>query len=207
MTARSKADYRLYNTAVRSARDGSRERAECAAYPGVVELKGIKAFKHDICKGAHPVFHEADGMYSEIAWKAGYSSFTADTDAQGTTHSEYLLGLKSCIYELRIPTYIVCGKREAAKLNPQAVKGIRFLYHHGSPAVLCAWFAGIPAGIETDVDAREHMVGKSSCILDPCCGFGNTARRAVSLRKRGIMADINEECVAYVQQGKYMQGE
>lgn len=195
--------YGRYNTGVRSAKGGDRERHAVEIADGPVTINGITALKHDICEGAVPLFHEADCIYSEIAWKAGYEAFTDGTEAEGSSHGDYLAGMLSCIYELKVPTLIVCGKREARVLRPHAQKPVRFTYHH-CPAVLAAWYTDIPEEIATDTDARDWIIASHECVLDPCCGFGNTARVAVCMGRRGIMADVDTECVSYMQKGLYI---
>ena len=126
--------YGRYNTGVSSARDGRRARHSVTIEPGPVTDGGLVTLVHDICKGAHPAFRGASCIYSEIAWRAGYATFTKGSEAEGSTHGDYLAGLLSCIYELRIPTLIVCGKREARQLRPQGQRGRTVVYHH-EPAV------------------------------------------------------------------------
>ena len=190
--------YGRYNTAVRSAKDGAREH-EQVDIDGAPEACGmVLSLVHDVCKGPAPEFTGADAVYSEIAWKAGYDTFTEGTDAQGSSHGDYLAGLLSVIHTLKVPTYIVCGRREERLLHPHESKPIKFVYH-GAPAILSAWYTSIADGITTDIESLEHMLASCNTILDPCCGFGNTMLRALKREKECIMADVDPECVEYVR--------
>ena len=190
--------YGRYNTAVRSAKDGAREHERVSIDGGPEICGGVLSLVHDICKGPAREFNGADAIYSEIAWKAGYETFTEGTDAQGSSHGDYLAGLLSVIHTLKVPAYIVCGKHETRLLHPHESKPIKFVYH-GSPAMLCAWFTAIPESISTDIEALEHILGSCGTILDPCCGFGNTMLRALKHGRSCVMADVDPECVAYVR--------
>ena len=199
------ASYGRYNTGVKSAKGGDREHVSVDIPKGPEICGKVLSMVHDVCRGSAPAFVGADCMYSGISWQAGYNTFVSGTDAHGTGHDEYLSGLLSMIEELHVPTYIVCGKREAKKLKPDSSKQIKLVYHN-CPAMLCAWNASIPENIGTDIEALEHLLGEHECVVDPCCGFGNTMLRALKHGKRCIMADVDTECIAYVRKlAKEMQ--
>lgn len=203
-------DYGRYNTAVKGRRDRERSAPpDDAGAPPAITAKtdehGITSLVHDICNGAHRSFRGAGCMYTEMAWKSGYRRFTEGTEAEGTSHGDYMAGILSCVYELRIPALIVCGKTEARKLGPEGSKEIWFAYHR-YPAMLCWWFMeeGLMDAVGSDIQAKEALIGRYGNPLDPCCGYGNTARTAVSMGTGGIMSDISPECIAYIQEGRYL---
>lgn len=196
--------YGKYNTAVKGRKDEVGASHKPESLEPYEDGNGIVSLTHNICEGAHEAFKACDCIYSEIAWQAGYGRFTEGTEAEGSSHADYLDGIVRCIEGLQVPAFIVCGKREAKRMQPDAQKDIAFMYHGGSRAVLAAWNAAIPDYVESELDARGCIIGEHSCVLDPCCGYGNTARIAVQAGKRGIMSDVNAECIAYIRSGGYL---
>ena len=190
--------YGRYNTAVKGRADSVRHTRGAAHTDRAERVGGVITLVHDICMGAAPEFSEAGCIYSEIAWRAGYKSFTTGTEAEHTSHGDYLAGLLSVIYSLQVPTLIVCGKHEERLLHPHDSKGIRFTYHH-CQARLCAWYTHVPEHVVNDIGACNYLIDAYDNILDPCCGFGNTMTRALQRGRGCIMADVDPECVQYVR--------
>lgn len=122
----------LYNTAVKARR--KTETPTNRKITGIFTGNGLKVFQHDLCSGIHPLFREADVIYSEPAWKNGYNIFTENTIAEGTIWKDYLKAIDHVCHTLKIPAFILAGNQFLKLLHPDKVKEISFNFHRGYKA-------------------------------------------------------------------------
>jgi len=153
--------------------------------------RGI-AFEWDITKGIHFLFWRAEALYTEPAWRDGYSRFLDRAGAAESTFGQYLYSLRKTIEIMRIPAYVVMGKHMLKMLSPPETSPVRI---HGYSALVGTWNAKVPPPGTTD-DILKFVCERYETILDPCCGYGNVARAA----KRFICSDINRKCIYYISE-------
>lgn len=164
-----------------------------------ITIKGVTLLKHDTCAGFIDTFYPCDCIYSEISWIKGYEKFTAGTIAEGSSYMDYIKGILNIVKTLNVPTFLVCGVYECRMLEPQRIEAIRFKYH-GNYKSCCAVYnmdEYLPFGDE--VAARAYVCKKYANVLDFNCGYGNIARDIVHYNKRGVLCDINTECLSYIK--------
>jgi hypothetical protein len=169
------------------------------------ERAGSVVAAHDIQKGAIPAFMRSDAIYAEPAWRDGYLIFAkrAGISADKTQYREYLSAIRGVIDDLRVPAYLVIGKHMIKALSPDHTVDLKL---HGYPCHLAIWNADRLSDVKKSEDVLPKLAEQYSCILDFCCGYGNTARaisvinaRALCIiNKRFVCTDINKKCVAYI---------
>jgi hypothetical protein len=162
------------------------------------ETGGSIVFRHDITHGMHPnYFKQADAIYSEPAWKDGYTKFLdrAGAKSGAADFRQYLSGMRQVILTLGKPTYVVLGRHMLRHLQPDHVVDIKL---HGYKCLLGVWHAEPPAGPKTNNDAVSFVADQYRKVLDFSCGYGNVARAMKEHGKQFICSDINRRCVYYV---------
>lgn len=157
------------------------------------EHLGSIVVRHNIEHGYHPDFQQADVIYAEPAWRNGYEKFMRRADTEGSFRS-YLASISNLICTLEVPSYIVMGQHMKKQLTPDHIIPIKL---HGYKCFLGIWNAE-PIEAATNYDAVNTIASVHSCILDFCCGYGNTARAAIRHGKRFICSDINGHCIYYI---------
>jgi hypothetical protein len=157
------------------------------------EADGSIALQHNIEDGPHHVFAQADVIYAEPAWRDGYDKFMHRAGATGDFKA-YLAAISNAILELDVPAYIVMGSHMKKQLAPDLTIPIKL---HGYRCLLGIWKADAIEA-RTNYDAVNRMAEEYSCILDFCCGYGNTAFAAKSHGKRFVCSDVNGKCIYYI---------
>lgn len=157
------------------------------------EAAGSIALHHNIEDGPHHKFSQADVIYAEPAWRDGYEKFMRRAGANGSFKS-YLSWISNVILALEIPAYVVMGSHMKKQLAPDITMPIKL---HGYKCLLGIWKADEIEAI-TNYDAVNQIAERYSCILDFCCGYGNTAIAAKRHNKRFICSDVNGKCIYYI---------
>jgi SAM-dependent methyltransferase len=162
------------------------------------EANGSVVFRHDLTSEIPSLFHNADAIYSEPAWRDGYAKFieraNAETDSSYLGYLNYLSSIEKTINKLTIPAYILMGKHMLKYIHPDQVKPINL---HGN-AVLGVWGTDIPPKSNAHDDVLNFVANNYGCVLDFSCGYGNVAKAMTQRHKRFVCSDINPKCVYYV---------
>lgn len=161
------------------------------------EKDGSVVFKHDITNGCHDVFWRADVIYTEPAWQHGYEIFANRAGInQPKPYKEYLLAIKDVIETLSVPAYVVMGRHMVRILRPECTAELRL---HGYKCLLGIYNAD-PINVPNNTAALQHVAQNPDyrCILDFCCGYGNTAAAALRAGKKFVCSDFNAKCVYYI---------
>jgi hypothetical protein len=160
---------------------------------------GSVVFASDLTRGIEPRYRRAEAVYSEPAWKDGYAKFAeragADTDPTYAGYLRYLHSIRSVIYELGIPAYIVMGKHMLKYLKPDRTLPIML---HGYECLLGIYNTTEDPIGRTNDDVLAWVADRYDCVLDFSCGYGNVARAMRQRDKHFICSDINPKCVYYV---------
>jgi hypothetical protein len=157
------------------------------------ESGGSISIKHNIEDGPHHVFSRADVIYAEPAWRDGYEKFMLRAGATGD-FKKYLVCISNVILALDIAAYIVMGRHMKRQLAPDLTMPIKL---HGYKCLLGIWKADAIEA-KTNYDAVNHIASEYSCMLDFCCGYGNTAVAAKNHNKRFVCSDVNRKCIYYI---------
>ena len=165
---------------------------------------GLTVFQHDICHGVHPLFRKATAIHTEIAWVAGYDKFTKGSIAEGSTFDEYCAAIGNLCRSLKVPAFIVCGKQNVKKLNPDRVRPVWYAFHRIDAMYAIFNYDGRFSPID-EYEGREFICRHFDVVLDPCCGYGIIAPVIQRHRKQGILSDINVPCLEYVNE-TYVKG-
>lgn len=185
-----------YNTAyIASGKNASNSKEVFGIYNG----GGITVLQHDICTGIHPSMRDADIIHTEIAWEQGYEKFTNNTIAEDTTFNQYLEGIRQLCKGLEIPSFIVCGKKLLKRLDPDRVIPITYRFH-SYPAYYAVYNYEGPISVKDEFEGRDFVARAGNTILDPCCGYGIIANDILKYSKKGILSDINTECLKYIKE-------
>lgn len=186
---------------------------------GFYSVNNSVVFRHDIVsKEIHPFFKDAEAIYSEPAWPAGYAIFCEranKTIIRGLDYSSYLLSILSVVYALKVPTYLIIGARMGKLIDsligdyipdldidwtfPTKILGYRAY-------VLTAFLTqdqinnllDQQCNIKNNTDIIEHVTSNHDHILDFSCGYGNIVESAMRKGKKFICSDFNGKCVYYV---------
>jgi len=173
------------------------------------EAGGSVVFAHDIVRGGHIHFENADAIYSEPSWRDGYGKFRSRAGIEDGDYKAYLAAMRRVIVRLAVPTYMVIGKHMVRALKPAETWPIEL---RGYPAVLGVWNTAINVpeidalaanlhpllGAVTPAIVVHYVCQRHDMILDFNCGYGNLAAAALEHGKRFICSDINRKCVYYV---------
>ena len=186
----------LYNTAVKAS--GNLANNINRILDNEFKDERFIVFQHDICKGVDSRFRICDAIHSEIAWRAGYSKFTDNTIAKDTTFNEYLDGIVNTCRDLRIPSFIVCGKAMIKRMDPDNVIPIKYTFHNCDAYYAIYNYDRNLDGVFDEYSGRNWVASNFNCILDPCCGYGIIANDIIAHNKRGVLSDINVECLEYI---------
>lgn len=157
------------------------------------ESGGSIALQHNLEAGPHHKFGHADVIYAEPAWRDGYEKFMRRAGVKGDFNA-YLAAINNIILGLDIPAYIVMGAHMKKQIAPDLTMPIKL---HGYKCLLGIWRADEIDAI-TNYDAVNQIAEKYSCILDFCCGYGNTAIAAKGHGKRFVCSDVNGKCIYYI---------
>lgn len=148
-------------------------------------------FKHDINDGVHKLFYNADCIYIEPAWRAGYEKFLKRAGTTSCSFNGYLDNIKNTIRKLEKPAFVVAGKHMLKRLDADSVKEIKL---HGYSSYLCIYNYDVNYEFNTNYDVIKWVSNEFDCVLDFCCGYGNTLMGF----DKFIASDINGKCVYYV---------
>lgn len=161
------------------------------------EKDGSIVMRHDILDGCRDEFWRADVVYTEPAWRDGYQKFSTRADITNPRpYNEYLDAIRTVITTLSVPAYVVMGKHMVRRLEPDRVVEIRL---HGYKCLLGVWNTE-PISVYDNYSALQYVVDHivRRCVLDFCCGYGNTAASAVRAGKQFVCSDLNGKCVYYI---------
>lgn len=165
--------------------------------PKVYRFGKMTVFQHDICSGMCEEFMKAGVIYSELSYPNGYERFTRETQAEGSSYSNYLDGLAYVIGVLKVPTFLVIGNYSSAYLKPHRVKPIKFQIHNADTLCIVYNYED-KLEFTSEIECREFVCRSFDNILDPCCGFGIIAKTALNYGRRVILSDINSACIYYI---------
>jgi 2-polyprenyl-3-methyl-5-hydroxy-6-metoxy-1,4-benzoquinol methylase len=155
--------------------------------------------QHDINKGYHKLFSKAEAIYTEPAWLHGYSEFGKRANVNQPSYDQYLKNIRSIIDELKIPSFVVMGKRMIKRLNPDIVTDV---YLHNYKSVLGIWNHD-KINASDNFNAAEIVCDMFGTVLDFSCGYGLVARIMTEKKKNFICSDINKKCIYYIA-NKYL---
>lgn len=163
-------------------------------FEGIYRSDKLTAFTHDLNKGVHPEFANADVIYSEIPWERGYDKFVQGHTDKG--FDEFVSTLREVIMTLRKPAYIIGSRRTAKLLNPHDYGTVNFdaLGNH-SPSIVAIFFPDKDFKVEHSTELMRALADEYDVILDFCCGYGNAAREFIKKGKKAIISDINGVCI------------
>ena len=185
------------NTALKASRyfeyAGRGELAETSFYENP---RGV-VFYHDMCapmsEEAHGYCSRAECICTVLAWAHGYETFAARAGVlPAGNHTEYLEAVRGYVARRRIPTFIVCGKKDLQRLKPHASAPIKLL---GTDVMLAIWNRD---KVQTVTDAAElpgALATLYESVYDFSCGYGNTLRPF----KYFIGSDIDRKCLNYIE--------
>lgn len=178
----------MYHSALRPE---SEDQAELDYY----ERGGSVAMRHDILDGIWPVWTQADAVYAEPAWRHGYAVFAQRAGVSAAPYPQYLAAIRTAVVSLAVPTYLLAGTHMLKDLAPDRTQPLRLF---GYDCRLAIWKGQVLEGCRTPGQVVGQLATRYHCLLDFCCGYGQTAEAAVAAGKRFICADINAKCVAVV---------
>lgn len=158
---------------------------------------GLTVFQHDICTGIAPAFRDCDALHTEIAWSAGYKKFTQGSIAEDTTYDEYLAAVANLCRELKIPAFVLCGKQNVKRLQPDRTVPVFFDFHK-TEALYAVYNYDGDFSPKDEYGARDFVARNFTNVLDPCCGYGILAESLLRHGKKGVLSDINTTCLEYV---------
>lgn len=156
------------------------------------------AFVHSINDGMHKLFWGANSVYSEIAWKDGYTKFMERAGQKDyVPYNDYLSNVASIIHELKVPTILISGKTGAKQLGALWSKEIAFI-EVGCKAIMYGFYMP-EIEFKTNKEGMLYLIEHYGNTLDFCCGYGNVAKSCKELGKNFIASDVNVECIDYIQ--------
>ena len=86
------------------------------------------------------------------------------------------------------------------RLTPDRAYTIRYEYHKYDNAQYAIYnYDGDFANIRNEYDGRDFVCRTFNNICDPCCGYGIIAEPILTHGKRGVLSDINADCIHYVK--------
>lgn len=161
--------------------------------------KGNITFQYDINKGYNSIFDKANCIYIEPAWRDGYYKFAKRAGVFNAEFNDYLDNIRIVIEMFNKPSFVVMGKHMIKRLAPDDTIPIKL---HGYGCYVGVYNSTIKGEFKTNYDFMEYISTRFNCVLDFCCGYGNTLRYF----KRFVASDVNSKCVYYVAK-KYMDYE
>ena len=156
----------------------------------------IEAFVYELGIGNQipESFRKADAIYIEPPWSTSFYKFDNTKN-----YDEFVSDAKRIIDELAVPAFVLHGKKDAMLWNPELTKQIDFVFHDNYKALIGVYnVSGNIPDFKTELEVAEYVISRYDCILDFCCGYGNTARWAVEYNKRCICTDISQKCIDYI---------
>lgn len=164
------------------------------------EADGNIAIAHDITKGILPEYQNADVIYSEPCWRAGYEKFASTVGVkQRLPYNDYLQIQSNIVRNLGIPAFIMSGVSMIKHLKADAVVDIWF-EQHDCPAYINVYNAdkSIINGCKTNEDVIDSLCQKFNVILDFNSGYGNICEHALKYGKHFICTDLCPTAIEYV---------
>jgi methylase of polypeptide subunit release factors len=160
--------------------------------------KNSVAFVQNIEEGIPAKFNQCDIIYSEPAWKHGYTIFLNRAKTTGS-YSEYLDAMVKFITLQNMPVVLILGK-EAIKYFPKFDSALDITLN-GYKTNVYAWRFDLKAlgSITTNENLIESLALQFSCIGDFCCGYGNTGLSFYKKNKDFVMSDLNPQCIGYIK--------
>jgi len=166
---------------------------------------GSLMFQHDILDGLDKRFYEADAVYTEPAWRKGFTRFMqrAEVD-RPEDYGDYIRIQEAIIRELDVPAFMIGGRNTFPYVNPDDGHEIYFDFHDCDAWVYLWNGAEIdPYEVESVVDVLYHVVENHDNVLDFNCGQGRTARAMHDAGKNFICSDVNGRCIAQIAEDLY----
>lgn len=155
----------------------------------------VTALQHDINSEDIPKeFYEADAIYVEMSWRAGYKKFVEGSVAEGSTFKDYCQSIKRVAETLGVPTFIITNRNFLKNLQPQRTEEI--LYDVYDSNDICAIW-----NYDGEIPNHSDELSKLVCntygtVLDFCCGYG----RLADYGTKCILADINYGCIQDIKE-------
>ncbi|MFW9872935.1 MAG: hypothetical protein ACFFG0_07525 [Candidatus Thorarchaeota archaeon] len=163
------------------------------------EYNGNIALCHDICNGSLPLeFNQCDVLYSEPAWKSGYSTFLERADKKDSTYEQYISSINKIIMEYKYnkAIWLIIGSHIIRKIvKPERILKINL---HNFETNLCGWNDSNSYNFKTNYEFITLLSKKYNCVGDFCCGYGNTGYIFQINKKNFVLSDFNPKCIYYI---------
>jgi len=154
-----------------------------------------QVFTYDMTNEIPQSFFEADMIYAELAWKAGFKKYMDKVDKLGNFEF-YVRSVEKIITTLKIAAYLIIGKHHLKILNPHRIRPIK---QHDYNAILASYYTDYRPIGKTNYDVMDEICKLDfTTILNFNCGYGNIVRYALAHSKNFICSDINPHCVYFV---------
>ena len=160
------------------------------------EYGRIHAFVHDLLDGYDPRFDQADAVYSEPPWKAGFDKFMSLAGKEGD-FNRYLESVRDVCRRFGKPCYLVCGKAMFRGLDADEYRPVYFS-QHGQRVFLAVYNEPSRLEIPSTAEAVDMIATRYGCVLDFSCGC---AGRFLDSRvpSNFILSDVNPDCIGYIK--------
>ncbi|OGS40529.1 MAG: hypothetical protein A3K77_00865 [Euryarchaeota archaeon RBG_13_31_8] len=154
-------------------------------------------FKHDITDGVNLLlFKNADIIYIEPAWKDGFEEFNKRAETKKkVSYNDYLIAIRETIIQLELPTIVIMGKYMLNVLSPSSTIQTKI---HGYQCLAGLWNINFEEESKDNFSIINTLTLNYNCVLDFCCGCGNTGKIFKEHGKNFIMSDLNGRCVTYI---------
>jgi len=153
------------------------------------------AFVWDILQGVSEEFLKADCMYSELPYPMGQKIFNKNANKE-CNHVEILKKANEIIHALKIPTVIITSKTAKKYFTDCECKKTKAA--HGVEVWGYAFYGAEVK--DTFSKTLQQFIESKNCILDICCGYGNTGKAFAVDGRKYIMTDYDPYCISVIKQ-------
>lgn len=180
----------IYNSALKTFAEKRQDIeivSECRCNDGV-------AFVWDIMDGVNEEFKKADCMYSELPYPAGQKIFNLNANKE-CNYIEMLKNANEIIHSLKIPTVIITSKAGQKYFTSCECKKTKAAHGVG------VWGYGFYGAEvkDTFIQTLQQFIESKKCILDICCGYGNTGMAFAMDGRKYIMTDYDKYCISVIK--------
>ena len=159
-----------------------------------------KVFFNDMSKNYMcEEFKTCDVVYSEISWLYGYNIFNERAQNSPSSYAIYLDNIARLIHELRVPSFIICGKNvrthfSDANINEITINTANIKGDDFRKCILYTWYYDCPITEQTSSELIETLSNKYNKCLDFSCGYGTHLLRFNDF----VGTDIDKNCLTYL---------
>ncbi|MFY8163222.1 MAG: hypothetical protein ACOVKC_03190 [Brevundimonas sp.] len=162
--------------------------------------KGDLAMVWDLAKG-HPRGPVCDLIYADLPWRPGYEAFNARAGHAGVPFLTFMQAADRFAQEARsrgAVALLTMSEVLAAKMmTPDRLIPVKLNGDRVGLAIYGEIRLEIVPG--EPVEGLLHsLAAVHDRVLDPCCGYGRTARAFARAGKRFTATDINAGCIGRV---------